>query len=131
LTRPRTDRARPTLSGEIFRFLVVGGTNTLCTAVAFYLLMSVVPSRLAFTLAYFGGLTFVVLATPRLVFGSSAGIGQRLLLAGWYIFVYLVGVATIPMVKQISEARVVVVLGTLLVTASLGFVGARLLLHGR
>jgi len=110
---------------------VVGGTNTLCTAVAFYVLAGFVPKRIAFTLAYFAGLAFVVVATPRLVFRSSSGVGRRLLLAAWYVSVYLVGLAVIPVLKQRSDARLVVVVGTLLVTAPLGFVGARLLLRER
>ena len=54
----------------MLRFIVVGGTNTLGSTIAFYLLALVLPARVAFTIVYPAGLTFVLVATPRYVFGS-------------------------------------------------------------
>ena len=112
----------------MLRFLVVGGANTLATTIAFYLLAGVLPARAAFTIVYIAGLAFVVLVTPGFVFGSSARWSRRLLLAAWYFCTYPVGVGVIALLTSaVSASRLVVVLGTVAVTAPLGFVGARLL----
>jgi putative flippase GtrA len=112
----------------LLRFVVVGGTNTLATGVAFYLLAVVLPARIAFTLVYVAGLTFSVLVTPRYVFGARSSHARRLLLALWYFGTYLVGIGVISLLTGPFDApRPVVVVGTIAVTAPLSFVGARLL----
>jgi putative flippase GtrA len=116
----------------VLRFVVVGGTNTLATGVAFYLLALVLPARIAFTLVYVAGLTFSVLITPRYVFGVRSSHARRLLLALWYFGTYLVGIGVISLLKDVVDARrIVVVVGTVMVTAPLGFLGGRLLVGGR
>jgi putative flippase GtrA len=115
----------------VVRFVFVGGANTLSTTVAFYLLAGVLPARVAFTIVYIAGLAFVIVATPRYVFGTGSSWWQRVLLALWYASVYLVGIGIISLLATGSTSRVVVVLGTVLVTAPLTFVGARLLLGRR
>jgi hypothetical protein len=49
----------------IFRFLVVGGTNTAATAAIVVLLSFVMPGWLAFSIAYALGLAFSVIVTGR------------------------------------------------------------------
>lgn len=116
----------------MLRFVFVGGANTLSTTVAFYMLAGVLPARVAFTIVYMAGLAFVVVATPRYVFGSRSSWPRRILLALWYVSVYLVGIGIISLLaRTVSASRVVVVLGTVLVTAPLTFVGARLLVGRR
>jgi hypothetical protein len=106
----------------------VGGTNTLGTTVAFYALATVLPTRIAFTAVYLVGLAFVVVVTPGYVFGSRSSWGRRFLLALWYMGTYAVGIGVISVLASVASApRAVVVLGTVMVTAPLGFVGARLL----
>jgi hypothetical protein len=115
----------------VLRFVLLGGANTLATGVAFYLLAGVLPARAAFTIVYAAGLAFVVLVTPGFVFGATAPWSRRLLLAGWYVGTYLVGLGVVSLLTAVSAPRLVVVLGTLVVTAPLGFVGARLLVGRR
>jgi hypothetical protein len=111
---------------------VLGGANTVATTLAFYLLARVLSPRMAFTLVYLAGLTFVVIATPRYVFGSRASWARRLLLALWYIATYAVGIGIISLLDEVVSApRTVVVLGTVTVTAPLGFAGGRLLVARR
>jgi putative flippase GtrA len=110
------------------RFGVLGGTNTAVTAGAFYLLTWVLPARAAFTIVYAAGLAFVTLTTPRWVFGTGASWSRRLLLAAWYVGVYLVGLGVVSLLSSVVDApRIAVVLGTVCVTAPLSFLGARLL----
>jgi putative flippase GtrA len=116
----------------VLRFLVIGGANTLATTLAFYLLAHVLPPRVAFTIVYVAGLAFVVLVTPGYVFGSSSSWRRRVLLALWYVGTYLVGIGVISLLTSVASAsRIVIVLGTVAVTAPLGFVGARLLVGRR
>lgn len=112
----------------MLRFLIVGGANTVCTTAAFYGLATMLPVRIAFTIVYFVGLAFVVVVTPRYVFGASTSWRRRVLLALWYVATYGVGVAVISVLtSEFAAPRVAVVLGTLMVTAPLSFVGSRLL----
>ncbi|HEY4620924.1 MAG TPA: hypothetical protein VIG93_04425 [Gaiellaceae bacterium] len=112
---------------QFLRFLVVGGVNTAVTTVLFYGLALVVPPRVAFTLVYVGGLAFVTMATPKYVFRVRARASRLALLAVWYVGIYLVGLAVVSGLDAISDSRAVIVLGTVLVTAPLGFAGGRLL----
>ena len=112
---------------QFLRFLVVGGVNTAVTTVLFYGLALVVPPRVAFTLVYVGGLAFVTMATPKYVFRVRARASRLALLAVWYVGIYVVGLAVVSMLDSIVESRAVIVVGTVLVTAPLGFAGARLL----
>jgi putative flippase GtrA len=116
----------------LLRFVVVGGTNTLATGVAFYLVALVLAAKIAFSLVYVAGLTFTVLVTPRYVFGVRSSRARRLLLALWYFGTYLVGIGVISLLKDVVDTRrIVVVVGTVMVTAPLSFLGGRLLVAGR
>ena len=116
----------------MLRFIVVGGTNTLVSGTALYALAAVLPTRIAFTLVYLAGLVFTVIVTPRFVFGVRASPRRRLLLALWYLAAYFVGVGTIALLENVAHApRVVVVVGTVMVTAPLSFLGGRLLVARR
>ena len=116
----------------MLRFVLVGGANTLATTAAFYGLATVLQSTLAFTIVYVAGLAFVVVVTPRYVFGSRSSWARRLLLALWYLGTYGVGVGIITLLSSVLSApRLVVVIGTVIVTAPLSFVGARLLVGRR
>ena len=117
--------------GQVLRFLLLGGANTAGTTLAFYLLARELPARLAFTLVYVAGLSFVVLMTPRYVFRARAPWRRRFLLALWYVGTYLVGIGVISLLTAGEDApRIVVVLATVAVTAPLSFLGARLLVGG-
>jgi hypothetical protein len=87
----------------------------------------VLPAAVAFTLTYMAGLSFVVATTPRYVFGSRSSWAPRFLLALWYVATYAVGIGIIWLLESASASRAVVVLGTVAVTAPLGFLGGRLL----
>lgn len=129
--RARNVLSHSTAGGQFLRFLVVGGTNTVVTTAAFYGLATVLPARAAFTIVYAAGLAFVVLVTPRYVFGSQSSWMRRLLLLAWYLGTYAVGIGVISLLSSVFTApRIAVVIGTALVTAPLGFIGARLLVGG-
>jgi putative flippase GtrA len=116
------------MARQFLRFLVVGGVKTVVTGLLFYVLAGVLPPRLAFTLVYIAGLLFVALVTPRFVFGMRASRREIALLLCWYAGIYFVGIAVVSGLDAISDSRVLLAVGTVLVTAPLGFAGARLLI---
>jgi putative flippase GtrA len=113
--------------GQLLRFGALGGVNTAVTAAAFYLLAFVLPEWLAFTVVYAAGIAFVALTTPRYVFRSAASWRRRLALAAWYVAVYVVGLGVVSLLSWLDAPQLVVVIGTVCVTAPLSFLGARLL----
>jgi putative flippase GtrA len=117
--------------GQLLRFGALGGVNTAVTAAAFYLLALVLPASVAFTIVYAAGIVFVALTTPRYVFRSEASWSRRAALAAWYVGVYLVGLGVVALLSWLDAPRVVVVIGTVCVTAPLSFLGARLLVSDR
>jgi putative flippase GtrA len=131
-TAGKRDLGRTTIRGQLLRFLVFGGANTLISSVTFYGLAIVLPPRVAFTLVYFAGLAVVVVAMPRYVFGSSTSWARRVLLGLWYLGTYAVGIGVITVLRaELSAPRAIVVLGTVMVTAPLSFAGGRLIVAGR
>ncbi len=121
--------ATGTTRGQVLRFVLVGGMNTVVTTAAFYLLALAIPARVAFTVVYLAGLVFVTAVTPQLVFGARSSPRRRVMLALWYLGTYLVGLGMVSLLAgALSAPRIAVVLGTVAVTAPLSFVGARLLL---
>jgi putative flippase GtrA len=108
--------------------MVLGGTNTLVGAAALYVLSGLMPATVAWTVTYAVGITFVMLVTPGFVFGANARWSRRLLLGGWYVCTYLVGLGVIALLQSVASVpRIVIVLVTVAVTAPLGFVGGRFL----
>lgn len=115
------------MPGQLLRFLLVGGMNTALTGVLFYGLALVLPPQVAFTIVYVGGLAFVTVATPKYVFRMHTQPWRRALLALWYVGIYVVGLVVVSALDSVFESRAVIVVGTVFVTAPLGFAGARLL----
>lgn len=112
--------------GQAGRFLVLGGANTAVTSAAFYGLSFLVRPSIAFTIVYAAGLIFVTLTTPRFVFGTRASHHRKAALIGWYLGVYLCGLVAIRVLTHaLTAPRALVVLGTLVVTTPLNFLGAR------
>jgi putative flippase GtrA len=119
--------ARPGLHGELLRFGLLGAANTIATGAGFYALSFLVPAAVAFTIVYVCGIALVSLATPGFVFGSTPTRARRAGLALVYAGVFVMGQAMIRLLQHLDAPRLGVVLGTLAVTAPLGFVVARLL----
>jgi len=113
------------MSREFVRFLAVGAVKTVVTSLAFYALAAFLPPRAAFTIVYVASLAFVTFATPRFIFQTQASHSKLALLVLWYIGIYFVGLGVVSALESISDARAVIVVGTVAVTAPLGFIGAR------
>jgi putative flippase GtrA len=118
--------AHPALNRELLRFALLGAGNTIVTSAAFYGLSAVLPAAVAFTIVYACGVALVTIATPRFVFSSTPTRASRASLGVGYVCIYLVGQATIRVLEHLDAPRAAIVLGTMAVTAPLGFVVARL-----
>jgi putative flippase GtrA len=118
---------RAAIAGSpVLRFLLVGGGNTVVTTLLFYALSFVMDPALAFALVYVLGIVFVTVVTPRFVFRSRPPRQRRAALAAWYVVVLICGLAiTRVLDRTLDLPHVLVVLGTVSVTAPMGFLGAR------
>jgi len=116
--------------GQAIRFGAVGAVNTLGTSLLFYVLLFAVPTQVAYTISYLVGIAFVALTSPRFAFGVRASHRQRVSLMGCYLVVYCCGLGVATLAREgLDLSKAVTVVGTLLVTAPLNFVGSRLVLH--
>ena len=113
------------------RFLVVGVANTLVTGAIFYALSLVIPTSIAYTIAFALGVVFAVTVTPRFVFVVRPPARRRVAYAAWYLIVYAVGLMLVRLLEDVigaSEAEIVV--ASVSTTAVLGFLGGRAILTG-
>jgi putative flippase GtrA len=114
--------------GQILRFVLVGGANTFLTGGIFLALSSVLGSGLAYTIAFVVGVVFALAVTPGLVFRTRTSSSQRIRYLLWYLMVYVFGLVVVYVLDDLFDlANTAVVLGTLAVTATLSFLGARFL----
>jgi putative flippase GtrA len=126
------NRSAISVAGQAGRFAVVGIVNTVLTGGLFYGLAFVLPAWLAYTIAFGLGIVFAATVTPRLVFLVKPSVGRRATFAAWYFAVYIVGLACVRILSDIAGVdHLHVVVATVFVTASLGFVGGRIILTRR
>lgn len=117
------------LGGQLVRFLLVGGANTLLTYLLLLGLIHVLDARLAYTIAFVVGVAANTLLAAPLVFSSRPSGSRRLLYAVWLVVLYLVGLGTVQL-ALLADLRYPPLLAALplLVTAPLNFLGGRVLL---
>ena len=121
---------RPTIralfSGPAFRFLLVGGTNTLATGLVVVLLSLVLPGWLAFTIAFTLGICFSVFVTGRWVFSSHVSFRRASFYVAAYLGIYLLGLAVIAALRSWG-APPAANLATIVVTAPLSFLAGKVI----
>jgi putative flippase GtrA len=114
--------------GQLLRFLLVGGSNTLVTLTLFVILQQWLPPAVAYTMVFALGLAYTTAMTATVVFGSSLRWRTTGAFIGWYLLVYGIGllvVQTAHLVWETSSLTTAVI--TVALTAPLNFVGGRLL----
>ena len=113
-----------------WRFLLVGGSNTLITFVLLALLAHVLDHRIAYTIVFAAGMAYTTALTGRFVFSAAGSRGKSTAFVLWYLGVYLVGLLVVHLVDRDGErSGLVVALAVVAVTAPLGFLGGRLIYH--
>ena len=114
------------------RFLIVGAVNSLVSGATFVWLSARIDPALAYTIAFAVGLVIALGLTPRVVFGVSASVPQRLRYAALYLAVYLVGLLAVYVLFRLMRLdSVLVAVGVFVVTAATSFIGARLIFDHR
>ncbi|TYP89830.1 GtrA family protein [Blastococcus xanthinilyticus] len=114
--------------GELLRFAVVGGSNTLVTLALFVLLQQWLPATVAYTLVFAAGLAYTTVLTASVVFGARLTWSTGAAFVGWYLLVYGVGLLVVHVLEsRWDPSAVVTAVVTVAVTAPLNFLGGRLL----
>jgi putative flippase GtrA len=114
--------------GQLLRFLVVGGSNTLVTLGLFVLLQRWLSPAVAYTVVFALGLAYTTAMTATVVFGSRLTWGRGAAFAGWYLLVYAVGLGVVQLMNALWEpSSIVTAVATVAVTAPLNFLGGRML----
>ncbi|MFM9920762.1 GtrA family protein [Lacisediminihabitans sp. H27-G8] len=115
---------RAAFASPAFRFLLVGGSNTLATGLLVVALSLILPGWLAFTIAFALGICFSVFVTGRWVFSSHVSLRRAGLYIAAYLAIYLVGLVVIAALKSWG-APPVANLATIVVTAPLSFLAGK------
>jgi putative flippase GtrA len=125
---PRPARVGGTGAGELFRFLLVGGSNTLVTLALFVLLQRWLSASAAYTVVFALGLAYTTVMTASVVFGARLTWRTGGAFVGWYLLVYGVGLLVVQFLHAFWEpSALVTAVVTVGVTAPLNFLGGRLL----
>lgn len=118
------------LGSQVGRFLLLGAANTLITGTLMALLTTIVDARLAYTVAFSLGLAMAAALTSRVVFRTRNRAPRVVAFVGWYLLVYLVGLLVVRFLDAgLGLDPAPLAGGTIAVTASLGFLGSRRILH--
>lgn len=113
-----------------WRFLLIGGTNTLATSAILVGLSYLMPSWIAYTIAFGLGLIYSTIFAARWVFTSRGSPSAAIVYALCYLIIYFVGLAVIAGIRALEWPEYLNVL-SVLVTAPLGFVAGRIVFRER
>lgn len=114
-------------TSSVGRFLLLGGLNTILTFALFTALQHVTTVAVAYTVAFAAGLGFTTALTGRVVFRVRATARRRAVFAFCYLVIYCLGLLVSHLLATAMPAWVVS-LGTIAVTAPLGFLAGRAVL---
>ena len=125
---PASARLAGSGAGELIRFLLVGGSNTLVTLALFVLLQQWLPPSAAYTAVFALGLAYTTVMTASVVFGARLTWRTGGAFVGWYLLVYGVGLLVVRLLHTFWEpSALTTAVVTVGVTAPLNFLGGRLL----
>lgn len=118
--------------GQLIRFLIVGGSNTVVTYAIFIGLGLIIPPWLAYTIAFGIGLLWVTFGSSRIVFRAQAKFARLALFGVWYLVVFGVGQLIIRLIDPQGFIPLTVTsLVVLIFTTPLTFLGGKFLFQAR
>jgi len=123
------DKPRST-GAAAWRFIIVGGMNTLATTALLVALSYVFEGWLAYTISFALGLVFSTVFAARWVFTSSGSRRAALVYALCYVVIYFIGLAAIAGIRALHGPEFLNGL-SVLVTAPLGFIAGRVVFRER
>jgi putative flippase GtrA len=116
------------IAGQVARFVGLGALNSVVTGALFVALAMVLPATLAYTISFATGIVIAVGLTPKFVFGRAATTRSRLRYVLWYVVVYLCGLGLVYVLSdRLTMGSIQTAVLTLAATASLSFIGAKVL----
>ncbi|MBI4807442.1 MAG: GtrA family protein [Nitrosomonadales bacterium] len=114
---------------EFFRFLLVGGSNTLLGYALYYLLLDFIPYLYAYTLSYCIGIVFSYVMNSRFVFRQPMSLARFLQFPVVYVIQYGLGVAILwLLVGRMSISPELAMLGVVAATIPVTFLTSRFIL---
>lgn len=123
------DQPRST-GGAAWRFLIIGGINTLVTTALLIALSYVLEGWVAYTIVFLAGLVFSTVFAARWVFTSNGSRRAALVYALSYLVIYFIGLLAMSGIKALDGPEYLNGL-SVLVTAPLGFVAGRIVFRER
>ncbi|MGN6127489.1 MAG: GtrA family protein [Humibacter sp.] len=108
-----------------WRFLLIGGTNTLVTTAVLIVLSYVMPGWLAYGISFTLGLAYSTVFAARWVFTSNGSMRAAGVYALCYLVIFLIGLLVIGGVRALGWPAYANAL-SVVVTAPLGFVAGRI-----
>lgn len=113
-----------------WRFLLIGGSNTLITAAVLVGLSYVMPGWLAYSISFALGLVFSTVFAARWVFTSAGSTAGAMVYAACYLGVFLAGLLVVAGIRALEWPEYANA-ASVLVTAPLGFVIGRIVFRER
>jgi putative flippase GtrA len=118
------------IGSDAARFLVAGGLNTALTSLAYFVGLMVLPSTIAYTIAWLIGLVFVMVFYPDRVFpGGRTGVTDRLAIGGSIAVVFLVGLSILHILESVLQNKAASFFITLTATTVINFLISRWILR--
>ena len=124
-----TSPTKNAIHGEFFRFLIVGGSNTLLGYALYFLFLYFMPYLFAYTLSYCIGIVFSYVMNSRFVFRQPMSLARFLQFPVVYVIQYGLGVAILwLLVGQMSVSPELAMLGVVAATIPVTFITSRFIL---
>ena len=115
-----------------FKFLLLGGTNTVLTFGVFIVLGLVIRPWLAYGVAFLLGVVIIGSFSNRWVFKGTDTWNRKVLYVGWYLFVFLIGQIVIAVIGPVGLAQLIWTSAVLIaLTVPLNFFGGKLVFGDR
>lgn len=118
------------MGASAWRFLLVGGINTLVTTALLIGLSYLIAGWLAYTIVFIAGLVFSTVMAARWVFTNDGSRRAALIYALSYLAIYFVGLAAIAVIQALHGPEFLNGL-SVVVTAPLGFLAGRIVFRER
>jgi len=121
---------RKSVTGDLLRFLLAGGLNTLLTLAVFQIALFVTNASIAYAISWIAGILFVVMFYPTRVFPEGrTGPRDRIALGASYVAMFLLGLGLLNVLTWLGMQPRISIVIVLAFTTAANFVASRLLLR--
>ena len=124
----RLQKLAPRLT-EVGRFFTAGIANTLITIGIYQLLVANLGPLWAYGVAWLAGITIVAAAYPAMVFRVSATMRTRVMMAGLYVTLFVLGLLLTGCLNDLGLPARLTIFAVTAVTSVSGYFGGRFILR--